>query len=102
MGMDGYSVDKPRVNSWDEYYYNVAVEVARNSKCLSRSIGAVLVKDKSIIGTGYNGPPRGVPHCGVRHNYDFDLIQAYAYKGVAVTDIVTKCPRKLLNYKSGE
>lgn len=101
MGMDSYSVNKPRVGSWDEYYYNVAVEVARNSKCLSRRIGAVLVRDKSIIGTGYNGPPRGVPHCGVRHQYDFELMKAYARVGVS-SEEVKECPRKILGFKSGE
>ena len=37
--------------------------VAKRSTCLRRHVGAVLVKDKSIISTGYNGTPRGLPHC---------------------------------------
>ena len=48
---------------WDLYYLRIAKTVSENSKCLSRKIGAVLVKDNSIISTGYNGPPRGVKHC---------------------------------------
>lgn len=104
MGANVYSVNEPPVDNWDEYYYNVAVQVARNSRCLSRLIGAVLVKDKSIIGSGYNGPPRGIPHCDVRHKHDSRLMEAYVKGGVLLTedDINLICPRRLLNYKSGE
>lgn len=38
-------------------------EVARRSTCLRRNVGAVLVLDRRILATGYNGPPRGLPHC---------------------------------------
>lgn len=64
---------------WDEYFFSICDEVAKRSACLSRQIGAVLVKDKSIICTGYNGPPRKYPHCG----------------GNA-------CPRTMLGFKTGE
>ena len=37
--------------------------VSRRSTCLRRSVGALLVKDKRILATGYNGPPAGLPHC---------------------------------------
>jgi dCMP deaminase len=47
-----------------EYMMQIAKTVSLNSKCRSRQIGAVLVRDKAIISTGYNGPPRGVSHCG--------------------------------------
>ncbi len=50
-------------DSWDIYFLNVCNAVSLNSKCLSRQIGAILVRDKAIICTGYNGPPRGIPHC---------------------------------------
>ena len=49
--------------SWDEYFMDMAVLTAKRSTCLSRQVGAVIVKDKHIIATGYNGAPRGVPHC---------------------------------------
>ena len=49
--------------NWDEYYFNICKAVGSNSKCLSRQIGSILVREKVIICTGYNGPPRGVPHC---------------------------------------
>ena len=49
-GIDSCDVDVIQSNSWDQYYYDVAVAAACHSKCLSRSIGAVLVKDKTIDG----------------------------------------------------
>ena len=49
--------------SWDEYVMDMAVLTAKRSTCLRRQVGAVIVKDKHIIATGYNGAPRGVPHC---------------------------------------
>ncbi|MGN0702218.1 MAG: deoxycytidylate deaminase [Lentihominibacter sp.] len=49
--------------SWDEYFMDMAALTAKRSTCLRRQIGAVIVKDKHIIATGYNGAPRGVPHC---------------------------------------
>jgi dCMP deaminase len=52
----------PRM-SWDEYFMQIAHLVAKRATCLRRAVGAVLVKDKRIIATGYNGPPRGLKHC---------------------------------------
>ena len=49
--------------TWDEYFLEVAKAAAKRSVCLSRGIGAVLVKDNRILSTGYNGPPAGYPHC---------------------------------------
>jgi len=49
--------------SWDEYFLEMANLVAKRSTCLRRKVGAVLVKDKRILATGYNGAPRGLPHC---------------------------------------
>ncbi len=48
---------------WDEYFSKIAAEVATRSTCPRLSVGAVLVKDKHIISTGYNGVPQGVSHC---------------------------------------
>jgi dCMP deaminase len=48
---------------WDEYFMEFARLAAKRSTCLRRQVGAVLVKDKTILATGYNGAPRGVPHC---------------------------------------
>lgn len=49
--------------SWDEYFMEMARLTAKRSTCLRRNVGAVIVKDKHIIATGYNGAPRGIAHC---------------------------------------
>ncbi|OGX16457.1 MAG: cytidine deaminase [Omnitrophica WOR_2 bacterium RBG_13_41_10] len=49
--------------SWDEYFLEVARLVAKRATCLRRRVGAVLVKDKKIVATGYNGAPSGLKHC---------------------------------------
>ena len=49
--------------TWDEYFLKIAAEVAQRSTCLRRQVGAVLVLDKRILATGYNGVPRGLAHC---------------------------------------
>lgn len=92
------------MSRWDEYFYNICLEVAKNSKCLSRQIGSVLVKDRSVISTGYNGPPRGVPHCGERHKYDDDLFALYKSMDAHFDRTITsvKCPRQIMGFKSGQ
>lgn len=47
----------------DRYFLNVAAIVATRSTCLHRKVGAVLVRDKHVLSTGYNGAPSGEPHC---------------------------------------
>ncbi|MFQ5681240.1 MAG: cytidine/deoxycytidylate deaminase family protein [Candidatus Omnitrophota bacterium] len=49
--------------SWDEYFLQVAALVAKRSTCLRRQVGAVAVRDRRILATGYNGPPSGMQHC---------------------------------------
>lgn len=49
---------------WDSYFMEIAYVVAKRSTCLRRQIGALLVKDKHILATGYNGAPSGSAHCG--------------------------------------
>ncbi|MGE5674892.1 MAG: deoxycytidylate deaminase [Mycobacterium leprae] len=49
--------------SWDEYFMELADVVAKRSTCNRRSVGAVLVREKRILTTGYNGSPPGLPHC---------------------------------------
>ena len=48
---------------WDEYFMQMAELTAKRSTCLRRQVGAVIVKDRHIIATGYNGAPRGLKHC---------------------------------------
>ena len=70
---------------WDDYYYKIAKVVGENSKCYSRKVGVIVVRDKQIISTGYNGPASGVKHCEERN-----------------PNKEKECPRRLLGYGSGE
>lgn len=86
---------------WDLYFLRIAREVSKNSKCLSRQIGAVLVKDKSIISTGYNGPARGTKHCNERDIKFYHNINET--QGVWNMDVtIDKCPRRVFAYPSGQ
>ena len=49
--------------SWDEYFMAIAREVATRSTCDRKHVGAVLVRDRILLATGYNGSIRGLPHC---------------------------------------
>ena len=49
--------------SWDTYFLQLARQAATRSTCLRRQVGAVLVRDRRILATGYNGAPRGIAHC---------------------------------------
>jgi dCMP deaminase len=53
---------KERVD-WHEYFMNIAEQVATRSTCDRKNVGAVIVRDKTILSTGYNGSLRGAPHC---------------------------------------
>ncbi len=49
--------------SWDQYFMTITRQVAERSTCLRAKVGAVIVRDRSILATGYNGSPAGLPHC---------------------------------------
>lgn len=49
--------------SWDEYFMEMAELTAQRSTCIRRQVGAVIVREKRAIATGYNGAPRGLAHC---------------------------------------
>lgn len=49
--------------SWDKYFMGIAFAVAERSTCNRAQVGAILVRDKRILTTGYNGSPKGLPHC---------------------------------------
>lgn len=87
-------------SDWDRYYFLIASAVASNSKCFSTKVGAILVYDKSIIATGYNGPARGIPRCDHRFEHD-PAITAYRKSHEPFPES-TGCPRKSLGFKSGE
>jgi dCMP deaminase len=50
-------------SSWDQYFMDIAKQVATRATCDRKHVGAVLVRDKTILSTGYNGSIRGLPHC---------------------------------------
>lgn len=97
--------------SWDTYFMEITELVAKRSTCTRRAVGAVIVKDKRILSTGYNGAPSGVRHClevgclreqlnvasGERHELcrgihaeQNAIIQA-AYHGVSIRDADLYC-----------
>lgn len=107
------TIDNPSTSrpGWDEYFLTIARQVATRSTCLRRHVGAVLVRDKRILATGYNGAPRGLRHCceigcirekmhvpsGERHELcralhaeQNAILQAAAY-GVSVTGATLYC-----------
>ncbi len=49
--------------SWDEYFMTITRQVAERSTCVRAKVGAVIVRDRNILATGYNGSPAGQPHC---------------------------------------
>ena len=53
-------LDRP---SWDDYFMGITLQVAKRSTCPRAAVGAVIVRDKRILTTGYNGAPTGLPHC---------------------------------------
>lgn len=96
---------------WDTYFMDMAKLAARRSSCLRRAVGAVIVKDRRVLATGYNGVPSGVTHCevtgclreklgvpsGERHELCRGLhaeqnaiIQA-AFHGVSIRDAMLYC-----------
>lgn len=96
---------------WDEWFLELCNVVAKKSQCHSRKIGSILVKDKSIVSTGYNGPPRGVIPCDERWLVDKKLREKAGFKEFITNDcklykdkLEGKCPRYVseLGFKSGQ
>ena len=50
-------------SNWEEYFMNIAKQIASRSTCDRKHVGSIIVKDKTILSTGYNGSIRGMPHC---------------------------------------
>ncbi|OQA85751.1 MAG: tRNA-specific adenosine deaminase [bacterium ADurb.Bin236] len=57
------AIERP---SWDDYFMKITHDVATRSTCVRRSVGAIIVKDKRMLATGYNGAPSGLEHCETR------------------------------------
>jgi len=90
--------------NWDNYFYNICEAVSSNSKCLSRKLGAVITNEKYIVSTGYNGPPRGCPHCNEEayRSYIFGVASNDISNLHSVEDTNSKtCPRKVMGFISG-
>jgi dCMP deaminase len=83
---------------WDKYFHYICDAVSMKSPCLSRKIGALLVKDHSVVSMGFNGPPRGVPHCG-HERYMKDKTLSHDELSLMFRNT---CPRKVMGFKSGE
>ncbi len=90
------------MNPWDAYFHGICIAVASKSPCLSRKIGAILVRDRSIVSTGFNGPSRGIPHCGHgRMLKDSVLAKEFDMKSFHPSRVDKECPRRILGYESG-
>jgi dCMP deaminase len=79
--------------SFDELWMGMCQLLAKRSPCMSRQIGAVIVRDNILLAMGYNGPPRGIAHCDERWHSD-PVINEAARGG--------QCPRQAMGFKSGE
>ena len=98
------------IQPWDIRMMLAAKFYGGWSKCMSRKIGAVIVEDKTILATGYNGPPRGVPECNtkeryeelVRHVRDYSQGRDYITLDALEKEWGTKCPRQIMGFKSGQ
>lgn len=87
-------------NRWDQYFWNICECISSQSRCFSRKLGSIIVRDRSVIASGYNGPARGIPHCNERYTLDKSLIQILP--AFPSGDSVYTCPRRVLGFKSGE
>ena len=95
------------MDRWDKYFLELAKVVAGQSRCLSRQIGAVLVRDRVVVATGYNGPPRGMVHCEDRLGFPDmrdPLVNEMDHENLRrfFRSKLTICPRRHLGYLSGE
>ena len=79
--------------SFDELWMGMCHLLAQRSPCMSRQIGAVIVRDNILLAMGYNGPPRGIAHCNKR-SYSEKYVEEETRKG--------RCPRQVMGFKSGE
>ena len=100
--------------SWNQYFTSITRMVATRSTCLRRHVGAILVKEKRILATGYNGAPSGLKHCievgclrekasipsGTRHELcralhaEQNAIVQAAYHGISIAGSTLYCTNK--------
>ena len=79
--------------SWDQLWMGMCQLLAKRSPCMSRRIGAVIIRDNIMLAMGYNGPPRGIKHCDQR-SYELKSVEEATRKGI--------CPRQAMGYISGQ
>ena len=81
MSIADGTVEHQRTTDWDEYFLNLARETATRSNCVRRQHGAVIVRNRRIRSTGYNGPPSGHAHCdqGACPRANSDETSGWAY-----------------------
>jgi dCMP deaminase len=60
--MTKHDIKRP---SWDEYFMEITTLVGQRGTCHRRQVGAIVVMENRILTTGYNGAPKGLPHCGI-------------------------------------
>lgn len=97
--------------SWDEYFMEIAHVVKKRSTCIRRQVGAIIVRDKQILSTGYNGAPKGLAHCldigckrqklGIKSGERHELCRAIhaeqnaivqaAHNGISIKDSTIYC-----------
>lgn len=58
-----FKPNKPSKPSWDDYFFNIANEVSKRATCDRLHVGCVIVRERQVLATGYNGSVRGEPHC---------------------------------------
>ena len=90
------------MNQWEKYFLNICDVVSSNSKCFSRKIGAILVRDKIVVATGYNGPPRGFSLCSERWKDVNDPLFDVILEEKSEPKHDSSCPRQFLGFNSGE
>lgn len=81
-------MSQPDRPSWDEYFLMMAKLAATRSTCLAFPVGAVIVKDRQVLATGYNGPPSGSPHC---------IAQGFCYPGLSSCDASKSLPSRAVH-----
>jgi dCMP deaminase len=74
--------------TWDEYFLMIAKLAATRSTCLAFPVGAVIVKDRQVLATGYNGSPSGSVHC---------IAQGFCYPGLSSCDASSTLPSRAVH-----
>lgn len=83
--MNNFASDRP---TWDEYFLMIAKLAATRSTCLAFPVGAVIVKDRQVVATGYNGSPSGTAHC---------IEQGFCYPGLDSCDASKDFPSRAVH-----